>query len=81
MRVTVLAFAALREALEDDACTLELPEESRVRDAWGELARQFPRIDALARSTRIARNGTLAGIDERLQDGDELALLPPVGGG
>ena len=39
-------------------------------------------IGVLASTTRIARNGrVVALLDEELADGDEIALLPPVGGG
>jgi molybdopterin converting factor small subunit len=30
---------------------------------------------------RVARNGRLARDDEQLNEGDEIAVLPPVGGG
>lgn len=81
MRVRILAFAALREAIEDASCWLDLAPGARVREAWAELAHRYPQLDAFARSTRIARNGELAQLDDPLTDGDELALLPPVGGG
>jgi molybdopterin converting factor small subunit len=49
---------------------------------WDALRSRERRIDALASSTRIARNGrVVALLGELVMDGDEIALLPPVGGG
>jgi molybdopterin converting factor small subunit len=81
MRVRVLAFARLRELLEAPERSLVLSEESRVADAWSALVREYPALANERSSTRAARNGRLVSFDEVLADGDELALLPPVGGG
>jgi molybdopterin converting factor small subunit len=80
MRVKVLAFASVRELIGREL-TLELPSNARLRDVWLALIVEFPTLTALAGSTRIARNGRLESPDDPLADGDELALLPPVGGG
>ena len=81
MRIRVVAFAALRERLGTSVVDCELAEGARVRDAWDALARGREGMEALAASTRIARNGKVASFDDAVADGDELALLPPVGGG
>jgi molybdopterin converting factor small subunit len=81
MRVRVVAFARLRELLGSGEQTLELPENARVDDAWLALVKYHPAIGKERHATRAARNGRLVGFDEALADGDELALLPPVGGG
>jgi MoaD family protein len=81
MRIRVLAFARLRELLGAGEQELELPERSRVGDLWSALASRYPALGELRRSTRSARNGRLVSPDEPLADGDELALLPPSGGG
>jgi MoaD family protein len=81
MRIRVLAFARLRELLGSSETTLDLPAVARVDDAWAALVERCPAFDEQRASTRIARNGTLVSREERLTDGDELAMLPPVGGG
>lgn len=80
MRVRVLAFARLGEILEAKR-ELDLPEGARVGDAWSALCSSHPALRPLAESTRFARNGRVVNQNERLENGDELALLPPVGGG
>jgi molybdopterin converting factor subunit 1 len=81
MQIRVLAFARLRELLEAPETSLAIPEESRVADVWTALVQRCPPLAKERGSTRVARNGRLVSFDETLVDGDELAFLPPVGGG
>jgi sulfur-carrier protein len=79
--VRVRAFARLRELLGGDL-ELHLRRGATLTDLWTELRRRNPQIDALASTTRIARNGLVVSLlEEKLADGDEIALMPPVGGG
>jgi molybdopterin converting factor small subunit len=72
----------MRELLEAGEFDLELPDGATLVDVWDALRMRNRKIDALAPSTRIARNGRVAALlDERVANGDEIALLPPVGGG
>jgi len=80
VRVRVLAFAQLRELL-GPAREVELPAESTAAALWAELGKTCAGLRELAESTRIARNGRVVKRGEILCDWDEIALLPPVGGG
>jgi len=79
-RVRVVAFARVADLVGREA-ELPIAAGARVRDAWECLVARAPALGALAASTRTARNGRVVDFDEPLADGDELALLPPVGGG
>jgi molybdopterin converting factor small subunit len=81
MIVRVLAFARVRELLGTDELPLELAGDARVSDVWAVLAHGCPALGELTGTTRIARNGRVVSGDEPVAAGDELALLPPVGGG
>ena len=81
MRIRVLAFARLRELIGIGSQTLDIAEGSTAADLWSLLAQRYAGLQALAESTRVARNGHVVTFDELLEDGDEVALLPPVGGG
>ncbi|HKE37097.1 MAG TPA: MoaD/ThiS family protein [Candidatus Baltobacteraceae bacterium] len=80
-RVRVLAFARIAELLGKRDEELGLGPAARVEDAWSALTERVPALAALRSSTRAARNGRIAAFDEPLADGDEVAFLPPVGGG
>jgi MoaE-MoaD fusion protein len=76
MEVTVRLFAMLRERAGASELTLELPEGARVRDALAELAELRADIPVV-----MAVNREYAAEDQVLDQGDELALVPPVSGG
>lgn len=78
MRVQVLLFALFREQAGQARLQLELPEGSTVADVKALLEAQYP----LQLSGGLAAiNEQLAQLSDLLQDGDELAFLPPVSGG
>jgi len=81
MRVQVLYFAVFRERLRRDGEELELPGGARVGDAVAALAERHPVVAALRGRFQVAVNQAMAGDDQPLADGDELALIPPVAGG
>jgi molybdopterin converting factor small subunit len=80
MRVSVASFAGVREIVGAATRWLELPEGATAGDLWAHLAREFPALRELE-STRVARGGRLIERAAPLAEGDELALLPPFGGG
>jgi len=81
LRVVLRSFAQIRELVGRDAVEVELPVRSTIADAWGELLVRAPKLGGLTTSTRVARNGVLAAFDDELAEGDEVAFLPPFGGG
>lgn len=82
MKVRVLAFARVRELLGGESHELQVEDGATVADVWDVLAERYSALAPLAESTRIARNGRIVSDSaERVQNGDELSLLPPVGGG
>lgn len=82
LTVRVRAFARMRELLGESEFDLVVPDGATLADCWDALHARNKKVDSLASVTRIARNGRVAALlDERVVDGDEIALLPPVGGG
>jgi molybdopterin synthase sulfur carrier subunit len=79
--VTVVAFARLRELLGFSERSIRVPDSACIDDVWTLLVADAPSVAELRDSTRIACNGALAPGTHALEDGDDLALLPPVSGG
>lgn len=79
MKVTVRMFAAAREAAGFDLHTVELPAGAKVADALARLRQ--PPAPSMLDSCAFAVNQRFARPEQRLADGDELAILPPVSGG
>lgn len=81
MIVRVVAFAQLRESFGSER-SVELPEGSTLSQLRDRLRREHPAYERAFDTTRLAHNGAIAReLDAVLCDGDEVAMLPPVGGG
>lgn len=81
MHVHVLFFAQARERAGGARTTVELPDGARVSDALAEIEKRHPAIAELRPHLAVAINQRLAGEQDEIPDGAELALLPPVSGG
>ena len=81
MRVNLLFFASFRDAAGRAEETRELPEGARVADLWGRIASEIPRLAAFPAMPPAAVNHEYVDGQTVLQDGDEIAFLPPVAGG
>ena len=81
MRVRVLFFASLREKAKTSESTETVDANTTVGDLWDHLCRKHEEIVPMSPSVSFAVNQEYADRDTRLQDGDEVALIPPVSGG
>jgi len=59
----------------------ELPGGSSARSAWDSLVGEFPDFEDYTRAVSCAVNAEYARMTTPLNDGDEVAFLPPVSGG
>lgn len=81
MNIRVLAFARVREILGASESAIETGSGATAREVWRMLCDRYAALAPFDSSIRFARNGNIVAADSVLQDGDELALLPPVSGG
>ncbi len=81
MTVNLLLFASCREAVGDRECSLELHDGTTVGDLRSALSKYFPVLSGIAGSVSFAVNEEYARDELTLQDGDQVALIPPVSGG
>lgn len=81
MRVRVLFFGMLKDLLARADDTLQLPESATVSDLLAQYQAEVPRLKQLLPLVAVAVNQQYAPTDRRLNENDEVALLPPVSGG
>ncbi|MCO5169148.1 MAG: molybdopterin converting factor subunit 1 [Planctomycetes bacterium] len=74
-------FASVREAVGRDRVRVSVDAPARAADVLEVLAREHPAIGAARRSLAIAVNQEVVGGAHPVAPGDEVALIPPVGGG
>ena len=79
--VQVKFFAAPREALGTSQIEMTLPAGSTAADLVERLKDAYPQLRPYTRFLSIAVNRAYVSYERELQDGDEVACLPPVGGG
>jgi molybdopterin synthase catalytic subunit/molybdopterin converting factor small subunit len=76
VQVTVRLFATLRERAAYGERTVELPEGAAVGDVWAALE-----LGEEPAGLLYALNREYAPREHKLEDADEVALIPPVSGG
>lgn len=81
MRVRVLFFGVLKDLLPGESQTLDLPQGSTVETLLSHYRDRAPEMGSLWQALAIAVNRRYASSTSELEDGDEVALLPPVSGG
>lgn len=84
MSVTVLFFASLKETVGCERTIVDLPASLELSAFIDRLAVQLgPQVGEVLRaeSVRVAVNQVLLGGPEVIDDGDEVAFLPPITGG
>ena len=79
IQITVRCFAAVRDLFGRDQIDVELDEGSVLADLRTVLLAQQPKLAALPLAYAV--NRAYAKEDRVLQQGDEVALIPPISGG
>ncbi|CAN5528835.1 MoaD/ThiS family protein [soil metagenome] len=79
--IKVKLFAIVRDKAARGDVSLELPEDATVADAIEKLSAELPAIASHLPRCAFALNFEYTSVSEPLNDGDELAVIPPVSGG
>ena len=82
MKVKALFFASSRDIVGSRMLELELPACSTVADLKHRLLEDYPGLRQIHSSLSTAVNADYVNDDtRRLEQNDEVALIPPVSGG
>lgn len=81
MQITIRYFAVMREHLSKGVETLEIPDGTTAGDVFALATKDAARLAGLQRSVMVMVNEEYAEPGQVLQEGDDVALIPPVSGG
>lgn len=81
MRVSVQFFARLREITGRDAWVCEVPAGAVIADVWQAAVGEYAALEPFGGAVSCALNADFARMTSTVEDGDEVAFLPPVSGG
>lgn len=81
MNVVVRFFAIYREVVGESQVEVETHEGATLGDLLEDLFEEYPKLRKWADSIICSVNKKYASNEKVLEDGDEVALLPPVSGG
>ncbi len=81
MRVKVKLFARLRDLAGTGELDADLGSGATIRDVWETVTARHPDLAPYAASMSAARNLEYARMTAAVEEGDEIAFLPPVSGG
>ncbi|HIK44417.1 MAG TPA: MoaD/ThiS family protein [Leptolyngbyaceae cyanobacterium M65_K2018_010] len=79
--VTVKLFAIYQEAYGQPELQWSFPPQTPVSAVLDRVLADHPTLDPWRDRTRLGVNLKFVSADTRLQDGDEVVLIPPVSGG
>ncbi|MFQ5514655.1 MAG: molybdenum cofactor biosynthesis protein MoaE [Myxococcota bacterium] len=81
MRVRVLLFAGLREAVGGKELLFDVPDGTRLGELMVRVEAEQPAVARYQGRLMVSRNTVRGDPQALLEDGDEIALLPPMSGG
>jgi molybdopterin converting factor small subunit len=90
MNLSVLAYPPYRAGLGFRDLDIEVPDGATLRDVLRLLARRSAEFEPLAAARKdewlwgqllVHVKGEMVRLDDRLNEGDKLELLPPIAGG
>ena len=81
MRVSVLLFASYAEAFGGPSVEVTLPAGASVAAMLSRVREMAPAGAKLPPAPMVAINQHYAVASDRIEPGDEVAIIPPVAGG
>jgi molybdopterin converting factor subunit 1 len=81
VRVTIRLFARLRDLAGSGELVRDVSSPATVQSIWNDLVAEMPGLSEYERTMSVAVNADYSRMSAPVDDGDEVAFLPPVSGG
>jgi molybdopterin converting factor small subunit len=81
MKVRVELYSRLKEIVDASALELSLPKNASVNDLFEQLKKSYPKLRDFEKSMLFGIGVEFVDRSYVLNDGDVIAIMPPVQGG
>jgi MoaE-MoaD fusion protein len=81
IQVKLLFFGAAKEVIGSNELELQLPEAATTTLLLNHLTKLYPALSRFGSSLLVAVNQEYVKTDLKIENGDEIAIFPPVSGG
>ena len=81
MKIRVEFYSRLKEIVDASAIELSVPENSTVNDLFEQLKESYPKLRDFEKSILFGIGVEFVDRSYLLNDGDVIAIMPPVQGG
>jgi molybdopterin converting factor small subunit len=81
IKVRAEFYSRLKEIVDASVLVLSLPEKATVNDLFKQLQNSYPQLRDFEKSTLFGIDVDFVERNHELQDGDTIAIMPPVQGG
>jgi molybdopterin converting factor small subunit len=81
MKVRAEFYSRLKEIVGASSLELSLPENATVNALFEQLIRSYPKLQDFDKSTLFGIGVEFVDRHHRLNEGDTIAIMPPVQGG
>ncbi|TDY43426.1 molybdopterin synthase catalytic subunit [Alicyclobacillus sacchari] len=81
MQIEIRLFANLKEIMGQDKISIDVPDALPAGELPSLVASRYPQLEDALANVLVAKNHALARPADTLRPTDEIAFIPPVGGG
>ena len=81
IKVRAEFYSRLKEIVDASLLDLSLPEKATVNDLFKQLQKRYPQLRDFEKSLLFGIGVEFVDRDHELNDGDTVAIMPPVQGG
>ena len=81
IHITLLYFAGAKEATGVRMESIELLKNTSIKELLSQLSITYPKIRDMLNTIQVSVNYKVADKGTILNEGDEVAIMPPISGG
>jgi molybdopterin synthase sulfur carrier subunit len=81
IKVRAELYSRLKEIVDASVIELSLPENATVNNLFEQLKKRYPELGDFDKSVLFGIGVEFVDRDRMLNDGDTIAIMPPVQGG